>query len=334
MKRISIIFSYKCKVMDKGGVGLKIERLLGITMILLSQRRVNAQTLADKFEVSLRTIYRDLETINTAGIPIVSYTGIDGGYEIMEQFRIERQIVTFDDLQSILVALRGVQASLDDQDMEQLLTKIKALVARSEQKQMEEAGDTLLFDTNLWHGGGLKDRSMLAKLRQASKNRQVLSFLYTNTEGVGELREVEPIGLAWKGYTWYLYAYCRLRSDYRTFRLSRISEHNIHMEHFADRGVRMAELDSRWGNRETGPAVPLLLHFRPRLRVRAEEAFGIDKVEMQEDGSLLVRASYPDNHWMYGMILSYGPDVRVLAPAYVADRINSMASQIAQRYTE
>ncbi|MGO4108600.1 helix-turn-helix transcriptional regulator [Paenibacillus sp. YAF4_2] len=117
---------------------MKIERLLGIMMILLSKRRVNAQTLADKFEVSLRTIYRDLETINTAGIPIVSYTGTDGGYEIMEQFRIDRQIVTFEDLQSILIALRGVQASLDDREMDSLLTKIKALVARSEQHQMEE----------------------------------------------------------------------------------------------------------------------------------------------------------------------------------------------------
>ncbi len=183
---------------------MKVERLLGITMTLLSQRRVNAQTLADKFEVSLRTVYRDLETINAAGIPIVSYTGLDGGYEIMEQFRIDRQIVTFEDLQSILVALRGVRASLDDGEMDGLLTKIKALVAKSEQRMLEESGETLLFDTNLWHGGGLKDKSILASLRQAARNRSVASFLYTNTDGVGERREVEPIGLAWKGYAWYL----------------------------------------------------------------------------------------------------------------------------------
>ncbi|UUZ81381.1 HTH domain-containing protein [Paenibacillus sp. P26] len=133
---------------------MKIERSLAITMLLLSQRRVSAPTLARKFEVSLRTIYRDLETINSAGIPIVSYTGPEGGYEIMEQFRIDRQIVTFDDLQSILTALKGVRSSLDDEDMDRLLSKIKALVARSEQNRMEEAGETLIFDTNLWHGGG------------------------------------------------------------------------------------------------------------------------------------------------------------------------------------
>ncbi|WP_167355924.1 helix-turn-helix transcriptional regulator [Paenibacillus oryzisoli] len=312
---------------------MKIQRLLGITMLLLSQRRINAPTLADKFEVSLRTIYRDLETINTAGIPIVSFAGNDGGYEIMEQFRIDRQIVTFDDLQSILVALKGVQASLDDKEMDDLLTKIKALVVRSEHNQMEESGETLLFDTNLWHGGGLKDKSMLVSLRQASKLRKVISFLYTNTEGVEEQREVEPIGIAWKGYAWYLYAYCRLRSDYRTFRLSRISGLRIHLEHFTNKGVHMSELDARWGNQELGPSIPLLLLFQPRLRVRVEEAFGLDNIERQDDGSLLVSTSYPDNHWLYGMLLSYGSDVRVLEPAFVAEKIRIQGEQIASNYS-
>ncbi|WP_256759457.1 YafY family protein [Cohnella sp. WQ 127256] len=313
---------------------MKVQRLLGITMVLLSQRRVNAQALADKFEVSLRTIYRDLETINTAGIPLVSFTGSDGGYEIMEQFRIDRQIVTFDDLQSILTALKGVQASLDDQEMDGLLTKIKALVAKSEQNQMEEAGETLIIDTNLWHGGGLKDKSILSLLRQSSKNRSVVSFLYTTTEGLGEQREVEPIGIAWKGYAWYLYAYCRLRSDYRTFRLSRLSGLRIHLEHFKNRGVRMEELDARWGNKDGGPVVELLLRFHSRLRMRVEESYGLDNVELQEDGSLLVRASFSINQRMYGMILSYGPDVRVLEPAHVADKIRSLGEQIANQYIE
>lgn len=311
---------------------MKVERLLGITMILLSRRRVNAQTLADKYEVSLRTIYRDLETINAAGIPIVSYAGTDGGYEIMEKYRIERQIVTLEDLKSILVALKGVQASLDDREMDDLLTKIKALVAKSEQDQMEEEGETLVFDTNLWHGGGIKDKSVLVLLRQASKHRSVVSFLYTNTEGTAEQREVEPIGLAWKGYAWYLYAYCRTRQDYRTFRVSRLSGLKVHLEQFPSRGVRMEELDARWGNEETGPAVSLLLRFKPRLRVRVEEAFGVENVETEADGSLLVRASYPDNHWMYGMLLSYGPDLRVLEPAYVAERIRHMAVQTVGNY--
>ena len=311
---------------------MKILRLLAITMLLLSQRRISGPALANKFEVSLRTIYRDLETINSSGIPIVSYTGPDGGYEIMEQFRIDRQIVTLDDLQSILVALKGVQSSLNDQEMDTLLTKVKALVAKSDQNRMEETGETLIFDTNLWHGGGLRDKSMLATLRQAAKNRTVVSFLYTNSEGIGEHRSVEPIGIAWKGYSWYLYAYCRLRNDYRTFRLSRIRELHVRLEQFKNRGVRLEELDAKWGNQEPGPTIQLVLRFRPRVRVRVEEAFGQDAVEVQEDGFLRVTVSYQDSQWMYGMLLSYGPDVQVLEPASVADYIKSQAEQIFNNY--
>lgn len=112
----------------------------------------------------------------------------------------------------------------------------------------------------------------------------------------------------------------------------RISGLRVHLEYFAHRGVRMEELDARWSNPETSPSVDLLLHAHLRLRVRMEEAFGLDQVETQEDGSLLVRASYPDNHWMYGMILSYGPDVRVLEPSFVADQIKDQAERIANNY--
>jgi len=312
---------------------VKAERLLGITMILLSQRRVNAQTLANKYEVSIRTIYRDLETINASGIPIVSFTGSDGGYEIMEQFRIDRQIVTLDDLQSILSALKGIQSSFDDREMDGLLTKIKALVARSEQKQMEEAGETLIFDMNPWNGRGVKDKPVLGLLRQASKNRSVISFPYTDRDGTEERREVEPMGLAWKGFAWYLYAYCRLREDYRTFRVSRIGEIRIHLERYSHRGVRMEELDARWNSREAGPTIPIVLRFLPRMRVRVEESFGPERVETEEDGSLLVRVAYPESSWLYGMLLSYGPDVRVVEPGRLADKIRSLGEQIVRRYS-
>jgi predicted DNA-binding transcriptional regulator YafY len=313
---------------------LKIQRLLAITMLLLSQRRISGKALADKFEVSLRTIYRDLDTINSAGIPIISYTGADGGYEIMEQFRIDRQIVTSEDLQSILTALKGIQSSLHDQDMDHLLAKIKALVAKSEQNRIEETGETLIFDTNMWNGGGLRDKTMLTHLRQAAKNRTVVSFIYMNTNSGGEMEErtVEPVGLAWKGHTWYLYAYCRLRGDYRTFRLSRIRELKVRLENFNHRGIRLEELDARWGQQDTGPSNQLVLLFSPRVRIRVEDTFGMDAVEVHEDGSLLVKVNYFNHSWIFGMILSYGPDVQVLEPASVADIIKSQAEQIYKLY--
>jgi predicted DNA-binding transcriptional regulator YafY len=300
-------------------------------MHLLSRKRMSGQELADLFEVSLRTIYRDLETINSAGIPIVSYSGANGGYEIMEQYHIDRQIVTLEDLHSIMNALKGIQSSLDDPDLANLMVKVGAIVTKSEQSRLEEAGETLIFDTNIWRGGHV-DRSMIARLRQAARNRFVVLFVYTNSEGMGELRTVEPIGLAWKGYAWYLYAYCRLRSDYRTFRLSRMKELVVSDERFIRRDMSLEDLDARWGKQDTANLISMVLRFHPRVRVKVEEYFPPEEITVAEDGYFIVRTEHAEDVWLYGTLLSYGIDVMVLEPKHLADSIKERALQIYSLY--
>jgi predicted DNA-binding transcriptional regulator YafY len=292
---------------------------------------MSGQELANLFEVSLRTIYRDLEDINSAGIPIVSYSGANGGYEIMEQYQIDRQIVTFEDLHSIMNALKGIQSSLDDPDLTDLMVKVGALLTKSEQSQLEEAGETLIFDTNIWRGGHV-DRSMISRLRQAARNRLVVLFVYTNSEGMGELRTVEPIGMAWKGYAWYLYAYCRLRSDYRTFRLSRMKELVVSEERFIRRDMTLEDLDARWGKIDTANLISMVLRFHPRVRVKVEEYFPLEEITIAEDGYLIVRTEHAEDVWLYGTLLSYGTDVTVLEPKHFADSIKERALQIYSLY--
>jgi predicted DNA-binding transcriptional regulator YafY len=292
---------------------------------------MSGQELADLFEVSLRTIYRDLEAINRAGIPIVSYSGANGGYEIMEQYHINRQIVTRKDLHTIMNALKAIQSSLDDPDLADLTVKVGALLTKSEQSQLEEAGETLIFDTNIWRGGHV-DRSMIARVRLAARNRFVILFEYTNSEGMGELRTVEPIGLEWKGYTWYLYAYCRLRSDYRTFRLSRLKELVVSDERFIRRDLNLEDLDARWGKKDTAKLISMVLHFHPRVRDKVEEYFPLEEITISEDGYLIVRTEHAEDVWLYGTLLSYGTDVTVLEPKHLADSIKERALKIYSLY--
>lgn len=310
---------------------MKVDRLLSIVMHLLSRRRMSGQELASLFEVSLRTIYRDLETINLAGIPIVSYSGANGGYEIMEQYRIDRQIVTLDDLHSILNALRGIQSSLEDPALDNLIAKVGALATKSEQNRLEEAGEKLIFDTKLWRGGQV-DGPMLASLRQAARSRSVIRFEYTNSEGEGDPRTVEPIGLAWKGYAWYLYAYCRMRSDYRTFRLTRIKQLVVTDEIYASRGVGLEEIDERWGKQRAENRIRMVLRFHPRTKFRVEEYFPPEEITVAENGCLMVRTEHAEDVWLYGTLLSFGADVKVLEPEHLADAIRERAQQIYRLY--
>lgn len=310
---------------------MKLHRLLGITMLLLGRKRMSGQELADRFEVSLRTIYRDLETINSAGIPIASYPGADGGYEIMDQYRIDRQMVSLDELHSIVTALKGMQTSLDDRDMDHLLAKVGALVAKSEQNRMDEAGETIIFETNMWQAG-LTDKTMITQLRQAAKNRNVVRFAYMNKKGLEAERTVEPIGLAWKGVAWYLYGYCRLRDDYRIFKLSRMKGLHVQNENFPTRAARLEDLNAQWGSWQSSSYIKILLRFQPQVRMRVEEYFRPEQIAVQEDGSLIVTSDHLENSWLYGMLFSYGTDVQVLEPEHLVKNYREQAEQIARLY--
>ncbi|MEK3884647.1 YafY family protein [Paenibacillus sp. PL2-23] len=310
---------------------MKLQRMLGIIMLLLSRKRVGAQELAKRFEVSLRTIYRDMESINAAGVPIASFAGIEGGYEIMHEYRIERQLVTLDDLTSIVTALKGMQSTLQDEHLDQLLAKMNALIARQEQQRLERTGEQILIGLSPWTRVAA-DRDKLVELRLAARNRQVVWLDYTNPQGDTVERAVEPIGLAWKGSAWYLYAYCRLRNSYRIFKLSRIRKLCVDMEVFPERKERLEDLDADWGRWNAGSYMTIVLRFHPSVKVRVEEFFDSEEIKLEEDGWLLVRSEFPEDEWLYSMLLSYGANVRVLEPLSLADKISSQARRIVEMY--
>lgn len=311
---------------------LKLDRLLAITMLLLNRKRVGAQELSERFEVSLRTIYRDLETLNQAGIPIVSFAGASGGYEIMDQYRLDRQFLSLEELQSIIIALRGVGSSFGDLDISSLLDKVGALVARSEQREMNAMSQQVMIDLNPWHGGK-EEKEKLGILRAAARDFKVIRFAYTSSQGDSSDRTCEPMGVVLKGYVWYLYGYCKLREDYRIFRLTRIEQLAVLEETFARRSKTLEQLDFRWARQEQPPnLVQLVLRFHPRAKPRLQDYFTFGNIEVQPDGMILVTASQPDEPWLYGMLLSYGADVLILEPESVAQRVREMAQKIVDQY--
>ena len=311
---------------------VKVHRLLSIVMLLLTNKRIGAQELAERFEVSLRTIYRDLETINAAGIPVVSFSGPNGGYEIMEQYHIDRQIVTLEDLRSIMTALNGLEASLKDPQLHDVIAKVGALITKAEQAKLEESGDELLFNANLWRGKEA-DSGTISALRRAARFRHVVRFRYVTARGDEEEREAEPVGLAWKGYAWYLHAWCRLRRDFRTFRLTRIRDCRVLEERFAPRGVSLKELDARFDVLDPRSAqIRMVLRFHPRQRMRVEEYFPPEEIRVEEDGYYRVETVHAEDEWLYGTLLGFGPEVTVLEPRRLADNLKRRALAIARLY--
>ncbi|MBB3110609.1 putative DNA-binding transcriptional regulator YafY [Paenibacillus phyllosphaerae] len=313
---------------------MKLDRLLAITMLLLNRRRVSAKELSERFEVSLRTVYRDLETINQAGIPVVSYAGASGGYEIMDQYRLDRQFLTMEELQSIIIALRGIRSSLEEQDVAVLLDKVGALVARSEHSDVNRMSEQLIIDINPWHGGQA-DKELLGIVREAIRTNRVVQFAYTSRHGEDSLRECEPMGVVLKGYAWYLYGYCLLRGDYRTFRLSRIERLQVLERSFERRaGVPQPLSYCQIGEamQSEHPLVTLVLRFQPRVKARVMDYFEPGQIQAEPEGTLLVTTTQPDEPWLYSMLLGYATDVTVVEPKEVAHALAAKAREIVRMY--
>ncbi len=316
---------------------MKLERLMTITILLLNRKRVQAQELAERLEVSLRTIYRDLDTLGQAGIPIVSYTGTEGGYEIMDSFRLDRQLLSLDELTALSTALRGLESTkaYDGSNMDLLLSKVGAMVATAEKGQAGE-GERIQVDFTPWKNSE-EDRSRYDSLRQAVNDRKLIRFKYTSRDSGEQEREVEPMALVLKTYSWYLHGYCRLRGDYRIFKLSRIRELNVQSESFVRREKSLAELNERWKKPEKDAAdtpIQAVLRFKASAAVSVLDRFDESEIERLPDGQLIVRTAYPNEKWLLGTILHYMTDVKVLEPASIAMKVKRIATEIASQYEE
>ncbi|WP_240420729.1 helix-turn-helix transcriptional regulator [Paenibacillus periandrae] len=314
---------------------MKLERLMAITILLLNRKRVQAQELADRLEVSLRTIYRDLESLSLAGIPIVSYTGTEGGYEIMDSFRMDRQMLSFDELLALFTALRGLQSSqaLNHTHVDRLLDKVGALVSQAEQGRLAER-DQVLIDFTPWRNSET-ERSKYDSLQKSINDKKLIRFTYTDGQGEESERCVEPMGLVLKKYSWYLHGYCLNRTDYRIFKLSRLRDMQVLDESFNRRAMTLTKLNERWGTpQQQQQTIDLVLRFTGEAKVSAADRFDENEIERLADGSLLVRTTFPDGKWIIGFLLHYKTDLIILEPAHIAAEVRKMALDISALYLD
>ncbi|MBN1799513.1 MAG: YafY family transcriptional regulator [Spirochaetales bacterium] len=308
---------------------MRIDRLLAIIILLLNREKIKACDLAGRFEVSIRTIYRDIDAINLAGIPIISYPGNNGGFGIMENYKLERQVLSMNDMLSILNTLKSVHSTLTDSSLDTAIDKFTSLVPQEGLSKLHEYSEQFVIDI-MPLGFHKRQRQFLKVIHSAIQERKLLSFVYRSMKGECLTRTAEPMTLLFKGYAWYLFAFCRTRQDYRIFRLSRMNDvvmlaqtftrRNQSYKNYADFDVDRSEL------------VHLTLKFRARARVKVEDFFFEDNISLQPDGSILVSVSWPYDEWVIAHLLSYGEDLEVVAPSYIRNLLLKKAKKIQKIY--
>lgn len=304
---------------------MKIDRLLGIVTYLLNRNMASTRVLAERFEVSPRTIQRDMETLSLAGIPVGSLQGVNGGYYLADSFKLDRQLLGRGDFTLILTALKGLCSGYDNRQAEAVLEKLLSLTPAGEAGEAPIHLDLGVLREDARTGADMR------LLEAAVSDKRVAEFDYTGGGGRTARRAVEPVALTYKWYAWYLFAYCTASRDYRLFRLSRMRRLAVTNRLFSrEHGDARARLEEQQDHRRQ---VQVRLLCPPALRVFVEEAFPHAQLAEERDGALVMEFSVPDEErgWL-GRLMEYGNQVIVLAPEHVRQRLAERAAEIMSAY--
>ncbi|MDF2905986.1 MAG: DNA-binding transcriptional regulator [Herbinix sp.] len=300
---------------------MKIDRLLGIVMILLQKEKVTAPYLADKFEVSRRTINRDIEDLCKAGIPVVTVQGGNGGISIADGYRIDKSVLTYQEMEHVVAALRGMDSITSQVGTEQLLNKFFI-----KKENVVSVKDSIIINLSSYYKSELTGK--IAMIKNAILSCRLISFRYYSNKG-DSLRQIEPYYLTFQWAGWYVFGYCLDRQDFRLFKLNRLWELKDSEIIFQPREISEEERDfERYFRNE----VSITLLFDADVKYRLIDEYGIECFTVQEDGKLLFRTGFANKDYMLSWILSFGDKVEVVNPKGLKQEMKKIAENILKHY--
>lgn len=292
-------------------------RLFKMVYHLLEKGHATAPELAEKFEVSVRTIYRDVDALSEAGIPVYAEAGRNGGIHLMDDFVLDKAVFSEEEKQEILAALQSIH-TIYNTSSSQALQKLSAIFQLGMDNWIE-------VDFSRWGNDG-SDNEKFDLLKSAIIQCRNVKICYAGTHSTVKERIVQPCKLVYKEAAWYLKAFCTKKQDWRIFKLSRILELEMLKERFAYRSPQQQDDDT--GN---VPCIQMVLRFPEEMAYRVYDGFDKTQVQRQENGDLVVCAQMPDDAWLTGFLLSFGTQVEILSPDDLKERIAKQAKLIYEK---
>lgn len=287
---------------------MKGNRLFEIIYILLDKKNVKAKDLAEHFEVSQRTIYRDIEALSEAGVPIYMTKGKGGGISLLSDFILNKAVLSQEEKKEILAAMQGLNA-VNENEFNGALSKLSSFLGGNNENWIEV--DFSNWDRNNELGDKFTD------IKSSIINKNLISFEYFNSDGEVLERIVEPLKLVFKSQGWYLYAYCKKREDNRFFKLTRMKNIKIISEKFTRTAPNKLFLEEDIGY--SNKLIHLKLRVNKKLGFRIYDEF--QKYSLDDNGDFIVDLDFQLGDWLYGYLMSFGENIEVLEPLYIREEI-------------
>jgi len=308
---------------------MKIDRLVSIIMLLLDKKRISAQDLANMFEVSPRTIYRDIDTITMSGIPICSTSGVGGGFEIMQNYKIDKKVFSSADISTILMGLSSLSNMIRGDELVNALAKVKSFIPADRAKDIEFKANQVLIDLSPWMGNR-NIQPYLEMVKTALQESRVLSFEYADRFGNTTTRTAEPYQLVLKNSHWYWQGYCYKRNDFRLFKLSRT--YNLHVldEYFTPRDSIKPQLNIDEILDTLQTTITIRIHKSVMDRVLDYCAY--EHFLPDGDEHYLVTFPFIENEYHYNILFSFGDKCECIKPLHIRSEIKRRVHDIAAIY--
>ncbi len=302
---------------------LKTERLLAIINYMINREKVTAKELADMFEVSVRTIVRDIDAIILSGIPIYSIQGRDGGFAIPKHFKIDKDFMSKQDFALVLSALKGLNTTLGESGIQNAYEKINNLSDKDIQKK-------LILDFSRFQGNE-NVRKNLKIIREAIDKKNVICFNYLNAKNEASYRKFEPYSIIFKWSSWYVLGFCKKREDFRMFKLSRIEQIEIlNNTNFDKKDFDIDEFVEKLSF-EPKPFIKTKLKFVKDFSYILNDIFNKEELEFYDDYIIAYKEFYNKNH-MFAFILSFGELVEVIEPKEVRQDMKNILKNLLKKY--
>lgn len=300
---------------------MHINRLFEIVYILLNKKIVTAQELSEHFEVSRRTIYRDIDELSSSGIPIYTNKGKGGGISLLDNYVFNKSILSDKEQIDIISSLQGLSA-LDVPDIEPVLNKLAVMFQKNNSSWID-------VDFSHW-GSSLDEREKFNLFKTSILNRNVVFFDYFSSYGEKTSREVEPLKLLFKSHGWYIYGYCRVKNDYRMFKVTRIKNPVMLEEKFKrdiPDDIQSSPQDFSFR------MIKLVIKIDSVMAYRIYDEFDRECIEKNQDGSFTVTAIVPEDEWIYRYVMSYGNNAEVLEPQHIRDNVKIKLEEGLKKYS-
>lgn len=305
---------------------MKIDRLIAMVMILLEKEVISAGALAKKLEVSRRTIYRDIDTLTTAGLPIFTAQGATGGVGLMKSYKIDKKLFTPKDVQTLATSLASYKQLYDHKDIVHVLEKLNSMGREGGQSEKE---NRFAIDLSL-NQGNESLRSLLSSIEIAINEERYMTFDYIDKDGRVTSRKIEPYRVVFKESSWYLQAFCTHRKDYRIFKLARMSRLQVLPETFIPRDFSPLAMDgSDWMSREW---VPVTIRIALSIKDKVIERYGEENIIRVEGNSCLATFPIINNESGYDVLLRFGDKCEIVEPSEVREAFKSYIRKILAKY--